>query len=362
MWFRSNWLPISSHSWRMICCEKPTRSATVTSFFARYEGAQQVPLVRPGERDHRLAERLAGDRARVDLGAADDRVLLDHPNGASQLGRLDGALLPGGAGTDDEDVVVPSWGGRRVAGGRSEAGCPGARQRNSDRHRPGRQSVQPSAARVKLRPVAPPTTASAVVATESVSSSLLTQLREDHPEAWRRLERLYGPMILAWCRRRDVEAHAAEDIRQEVLASAARAIAGFRRDRPGDSFRGWLATIAANKIADHYRRLGRQPAATGGTTHRLWLDEAPDPGALDPDATASLSPLRADDRGALVHRAAELVRAEFEPATWDAFWLTTTEQLTPQEAAERLGVSTNAVYKARSRVLRRLRRELDAID
>ncbi len=63
----------------------------------------------------------------------------------------------------------------------------------------------------------------------------------------------------------------------------------------------------------------------------------------------------------IMRRALELVRAEFEPATWTAFWRTTVDGAVPADAAAELGVSVNAVYKAKSRVLRRLRDELDGL-
>jgi Transposase IS66 family len=41
-------------------------------------------------------------------------------------------------------------------------------------------------------------------------------------------------------------------VRQEVFQTVARGIAGFRRDRPGDSFRGWLYTSTRSRLLDHY--------------------------------------------------------------------------------------------------------------
>ena len=68
--------------------------------------AEQPALVGAGEMQGRLAERLRRDGARVDLGAAEDGVLLDDGDALAQLGRLDGALLPRGAGADDDAVEV----------------------------------------------------------------------------------------------------------------------------------------------------------------------------------------------------------------------------------------------------------------
>jgi RNA polymerase sigma-70 factor (ECF subfamily) len=56
-------------------------------------------------------------------------------------------------------------------------------------------------------------------------------------------------------------------------------------------------------------------------------------------------------------RALELVSGEFESRTWQAFWRSAVEGDAPADVAADLGISVWAVYKARSRVLQRLREE-----
>jgi RNA polymerase sigma-70 factor (ECF subfamily) len=60
----------------------------------------------------------------------------------------------------------------------------------------------------------------------------------------------------------------------------------------------------------------------------------------------------------LYRRALELVRAEFEPRTWDMFWQTVAEDRDAAAVAEQFGVSEAAVRKAKSRVLRRVKEEV----
>jgi len=54
----------------------------------------------------------------------------------------------------------------------------------------------------------------------------------------------------------------------------------------------------------------------------------------------------------------QLVRAEFEDRTWEAFRRAVLDGQQPAHIAEDLRMSVNAVYKSKSRVLRRLRQEL----
>ena len=88
----------------------------------------------------------------------------------------------------------------------------------------------------------------------STSSSLLERLKAHDQDAWQRLVRLYGRLVLYWCRKTNIPQADREDVFQEIFRSVARHVAEFRRDRPGDSFRGWLHSITQSKIADHFRR------------------------------------------------------------------------------------------------------------
>ena len=111
----------------------------------------------------------------------------------------------------------------------------------------------------------------------SVSSTLLEQLRSGRPEAWKRFVPLYGPIVYRWCRRSGLVAEDAADVLQEVLLAVLLHLSDFRRDRPQDSFSGWLATITRNKVRDHYRRQGGKAEARGGSTAQRQMAEIPQP-------------------------------------------------------------------------------------
>ncbi len=192
------------------------------------------------------------------------------------------------------------------------------------------------------------------VGSSSISSTLLAQLRSGRPEAWQRFVRIYSPLIYRWCRRAGVVADDAADVLQEVLASVMRHVSDFRRDGPHDSFTAWLAAITRSKVSDHYRRRRGKAEARGGTTAQRQMAEIPQPPrsaeeTIRPDAEAA---------ACLTHRVLDTIRAEFEPGTWQAFWRTAVEGQPPAHVAEDLKMSTAAIYMAKSRVLRRLRRAL----
>ena len=60
-------------------------------------------------------------------------------------------------------------------------------------------------------------------------------------------------------------------------------------------------------------------------------------------------------------RAMELLRAEFQPATWEACREYMVSGRSADEVASEMGVSVWTVYSAKSRMLRRLRQELDGM-
>jgi RNA polymerase sigma-70 factor (ECF subfamily) len=182
---------------------------------------------------------------------------------------------------------------------------------------------------------------------------LLQRIRIHEADAWQRLVGLYTPLVCYWCSRWNVRGADAEDVVQEVFRVALTSLPGFHKEKPGDTFRGWLHVITRNVLRTHLRRFGRQPQASGGSGALAALQEVPDPQG-DP-AEEEDPPAQ---RSALFRRALELVRSEFEDRTWQAFWGTVVDGQSPVELAPRLGVTPAAVRKAKSRVLQRLRAEL----
>jgi RNA polymerase sigma-70 factor (ECF subfamily) len=181
--------------------------------------------------------------------------------------------------------------------------------------------------------------------------SLLERARANDPQAWSRLVALYQPLVLFWCGRGGVHGADADDVAQEVFAAAAAGLVRFHRDRPGDTFRGWLCGITRNQVLMHFRRIGRQPAAEGGSDAWLRLQGVADPHATLDDAEEA-------EVSRLYRRALEQIRGDFEDRTWLAFWLTTVEGRAPAALTDELGMSAASIRKAKSRVLRRLKREV----
>ena len=183
----------------------------------------------------------------------------------------------------------------------------------------------------------------------TTSTSLLDRLRRRDPEGWRRHVQLYGPLVYRWCRRGRLRPEDAADVSQEVFRTVSLRIDDFRRDRPGDSFRGWLWTITRHKIGDYLRRL----EAPGGRRGRF----------RRPNGQLNLPDQLPDDEEEAAGFSAR------STGRWT--WFGRSSRTGPgkpsgerrsrgarRDVAGELGVTPDAVRMAKSRVLRRLREEL----
>jgi RNA polymerase sigma-70 factor (ECF subfamily) len=157
---------------------------------------------------------------------------------------------------------------------------------------------------------------------------------------------LYTPVLYCWASRLGLQSSDAADLVQDVMVVLVRRLPEFKYES-GKSFRAWLRTIMLNRWRDMERRA---MVITQHTGH-------PAVGELQhPDPVIELA--EAEYRELLVRRALELIQRDFKPATWKACWEQVVQGREAVEVARELGLSVNAAYVARSRVLRRLREYL----
>jgi len=192
---------------------------------------------------------------------------------------------------------------------------------------------------------------------QSTSTSLLQRVKAHDADGWQRLVDLYGPQIYRWCRQCGLQAVDAADVGQEVFKAVAMHVGDFRRERPGDSFRGWLWTITHNKIRDHLKSRRGKPEAEGGTAAQLRFEEIP-----EQLSDSSVTNVPGSEGNAVEHRVVELIQAGVEDRTWEAFWRVTVVGHPVSLVADELGMTSSAVYKAKYRVMRLLRSELSDLE
>jgi RNA polymerase sigma-70 factor (ECF subfamily) len=185
----------------------------------------------------------------------------------------------------------------------------------------------------------------------ATSLSLLERARRQDPAAWDRLVGLYRPLVLFWCNRAGLRGPDAEDVSQEVFAAAAKGLAQFHRDQPGDTFRGWLRGITRNQVLLFHRRNHEQARGEGGVQGWDRLREIPEP-VDGPDEQEQT------EVSGLYRRGLDQLRGDFEERTWQAFCRTVLDGRSPASLTEELGMTAAAIRQAKARVLRRLKEEV----
>jgi RNA polymerase sigma factor (sigma-70 family) len=183
-------------------------------------------------------------------------------------------------------------------------------------------------------------------------ASLLIRLKDQaDDEAWFEFTEIYRPVIYRLACRKGMQAADADDLVQQVLTAVARVIDRWEADPERARFRTWLNRVATNAIINALTR-GRPDRGSGDSGLQELLDAQPATDGAGSDL------VRIEHRREVFRWAARQIRPEFQPATWNAFWLTAVEGRDVDQVAGELQRSRGAVYAARSRVMRRLREKI----
>ena len=188
------------------------------------------------------------------------------------------------------------------------------------------------------------------------SLSLLNRLRRSpESESWNRLADVYAPLLRAWLRKYEVQASDADDLMQEVLLAVSKDLSKFEHGGHPGAFRGWLKAILVNRLRCFWRARGRRPQVRGDSNIDERLAQLDDP-------ASEMSRIWNQQHDQFVLRQLlALVEPHFSPNTWQAFQLVALKGKPADVVAEELGISVNAVFIAKSRVLSRLRQEADGL-
>ena len=186
--------------------------------------------------------------------------------------------------------------------------------------------------------------------------SLLLQVQKGgNAVAWEEFAQLYRPIIYRMARARGMQEADAQDLAQQVLVSVHGAIGRWEQRDANVRFRNWLSKIARNEILKTLTRM-RPDKGEGGSSiiQQLNSQTAEDFGLTQL--------LEEEYRRELYLQAAAVVQAEVNDQSWQVFQWTTLQNISIEEAAARLHKSVGSVYAMRSRIMRRLRDAVRAIE
>ncbi|MEW6251673.1 MAG: sigma-70 family RNA polymerase sigma factor [Planctomycetota bacterium] len=189
------------------------------------------------------------------------------------------------------------------------------------------------------------------------STVLLEGLRTaQNRTIWQQYVDRYRPVLVAHARRVGLSAADAEDVAQEALAAFCQAYRAGKYEREKGRLRDWLFGIARNQLSNWRRRQPRREMRIGGPG-----DESGVVGQL-PGEDEWVCLWEQEWRDAVLRRCLEVVQTEVDPNTLTAFELFAAQGVPAKQVAERLGISPNAVFIAKHRVLRRIRELLPEME
>ena len=187
---------------------------------------------------------------------------------------------------------------------------------------------------------------------QTTSRTLLDRLKDrQDSQAWRLWLTVYEPWLRDWLGQHRLQSADIDDLLQNILVVVSQKLPAFVHNGQRGAFRAWLKGILVNEVRSFVRRRQRQSAEAPAD----WLD-------LLEDNTSELS--RQWDREhdqQLARRLLAAIQPDFEPQTWEVFRLLVLEDRPTSEVAQRCGMKPNALYVAKSRVLKRLRQELGGL-
>ena len=180
----------------------------------------------------------------------------------------------------------------------------------------------------------------------TISSTLLTGALSANPNAWVMIVTRYSPKIMTWMLLAGVDSSDAPDLLQDVWRSVLMSLKNFRREKPDDTFRGWLRTIAQRRIADYFESRSQQPR----NLPLAQLESLQSQNLLTDEIAANVS-----ERVTLLQKYMQQVESEVKPNTWLVFQMHVIEEKSVEEVAAILKIPTYSVYTSKSRVIKRLR-------
>ena len=178
--------------------------------------------------------------------------------------------------------------------------------------------------------------------------SLILRLKDpDDVAAWEEFVAIYRPVIVRMAMLRGLQHTDADDLAQQVLLSVTRSVPQWDSDPQRARFRTWLGRVVRNAALNALTR-GKPDRGAGGTSALVLIN------GKAADSCDNSEVLDLEWRREAFRWAADKIRDEFQPQTWQAFWLTAVDGLSAAEAAKQTGKSIGAVYVARSRVMARI--------
>ena len=193
--------------------------------------------------------------------------------------------------------------------------------------------------------------------------SLLSRLRDlDDRDSWRTFFDLYWRLLYNVARRAGLTEADAQDVVQETVVAVARQMPEFRYDQAKGTFKQWLFRIVRRRVADHLRRVYRQPPKGELAFDPLAEDEESATVAPD-DRTGEFGAAWEQEwKQAILDAAVARVREQANPKHFQVFDYCVRQGWPAGKVATTLGMNIAQVYLARHRVSQAVKTAARAIN
>ncbi len=184
-------------------------------------------------------------------------------------------------------------------------------------------------------------------------ATLLQRLKADGTAreiAWDEFYALYSPIIVRFARARGVRREDIDELVQDIVSGFFAVQPQFVYEPSRGRFRAYLMACVANAVRSRLRRSAKDPAKASGP-------RAPD------ESTADASDWDAAWKQTVLDAAVTRLREHYgDNRTFQAFEAVVIRGQSPEAVAASLGLSRDSVYQAKTRLLAKLRLELEAVE
>jgi RNA polymerase sigma-70 factor (ECF subfamily) len=197
------------------------------------------------------------------------------------------------------------------------------------------------------------------MATES-DRLLIARARQNDQSAWAELDRRYRGRLTAYVRRRLKDHASVEDVVQETFIGFSNSLANYDEKR---DLQTWLFTIAAHKVTDQLRKMGRLRYQTGTDSDEELIFQSEDERQRVASSLARSAERREREEDSLGAALRELVREFQSKGEWPkvmALELLYVKGWGNAEVAGHLGRNEQDIANLKFQVKKRLRDHLAA--
>lgn len=185
---------------------------------------------------------------------------------------------------------------------------------------------------------------------------LVERVRRGEPAAWEEFIARYEGRLTAFVQRRLHRRDEVEDLVQDAFVGFLQSLPNYDSDRPLESY---LLTIAAYKLTDHLRKLGRRPSLLPVSAESSG-PELPGPGRRASSLLQSRERHEREEE-ALASALAELLQRWQAREDWEkirCFELLMVRGWGNKQVADRLGLTEQRVASIKHEAVARLRQEV----